>query len=87
MAKNLSREKKLEKALNVAVDALAFYSDPETYFAVAFILDRPSGPFEKDFDETELGLKPGKRARKAFLKMDKILNSSSKSIGSSTGDK
>ena len=45
------------------VEALTFYADPETYFAIAFMADPPCGPFVDDLDETELGDKPGKRAR------------------------
>jgi len=46
-------------------EALAFYADPETYFAVAFLSDPPAGPFMEDFSETDLGMKPGKLARNA----------------------
>lgn len=46
--------------------ALAFYADPETYFAVGFLSDPPCGEFTEDFDETEYGYKPGKRAREAL---------------------
>lgn len=48
-------------------DALTFYADPETYFAIGFMPDRPCGEFMDDFEETpELGWKPGKRARAAL---------------------
>lgn len=45
---------------------LAFYADPETYFAIGFFPDPPNGDFMEDFSETELGRKPGKRARVAL---------------------
>ena len=48
------------------VEALAFYADPETYFAVGFFPDPPCGDFMEDFSETHLGMKPGKRAREAL---------------------
>jgi hypothetical protein len=56
-------------------EALEFYADPETYFGVAFMADRPCGDFVEDFEELtgELGHpdggaweKPGKRARAAL---------------------
>jgi hypothetical protein len=46
--------------------ALEFYANPETYFAIGFFPDRPCGEFIDDFSETELGMKPGKRARAAL---------------------
>ena len=51
------------KALMEAVD---FYANPETYFAIAFISDPPCGAFVEDFSETALGMKPGKKARQAM---------------------
>ena len=49
-------------------EALEFYADPETYFGVAFLCDPPCGDFTTDESETgtELGVKPGKRAREAL---------------------
>lgn len=47
-------------------EALSFYADPGTYFAVGFFPDPPCGEFMDDFTETELGMKPGARARKAL---------------------
>ncbi|NIT77287.1 MAG: hypothetical protein GWN58_22810 [Anaerolineae bacterium] len=52
-------------ALNLQ-QALSFYADPETYFAIGFFPDPPNGEFMDDFSETELGVKPGKRARIAL---------------------
>jgi hypothetical protein len=48
------------------LSVLQFYGDPETYFAIGFFPDRPCGDFIEDFSETELGFKPGKRAREAM---------------------
>lgn len=48
----------LVKAL---VEALVFYADVDTYFAIGFFPDPPCGDFVKDFDKTG---KPGARARK-----------------------
>jgi len=45
---------------------LSFYADPGTYFAIAFVPDPPNGEFMDDFSETDLGWKPGKRARIAM---------------------
>lgn len=55
--------KELEAEVTRLRDALDFYADPETYFAVAFLGDPPCGPFLEDFSETELGRKPGNVAR------------------------
>lgn len=46
--------------------ALLFYAQPETYFAISFIPDRPCGMFADDFEETSLGPKPGKLARQVL---------------------
>lgn len=43
--------------------ALAFYGDPSTYFAVGFVSDPPRGKIMEDFSNTKLGVKPGKLAR------------------------
>ena len=56
----------LEARLKRAEDALEFYADPGTYFAIGFFPDRPCGDFMEDFDETEFGMKPGKMAREAL---------------------
>lgn len=45
------------------IDALIFYADPETYFAIGFFPDPPCGDFVNDFDETG---KPGALARKTL---------------------
>jgi hypothetical protein len=46
-------------------EALEFYADPETYFAIAFLPDPPCGPFIHDTDDVEPG-KPGAVARRAL---------------------
>ena len=57
----------LRKRLVRAEDALEFYADPETYFAIGFFPDPPCGAFMEDFDDTgQLGMKPGKRAREVL---------------------
>jgi hypothetical protein len=58
-----------ERSLAEAVGALEFYADPETYFAWGFISDPPCGDFGDDFSETELGVKPGKRARSTLSRL------------------
>ena len=53
-------------------EALAFYADPETYFAIAVLADRPCGEFADDFSEVwwepvqGMEEKPGKRAREVL---------------------
>lgn len=52
------------------IEALGFYADPSTYFAIGFFPDHPCGDFINDFSKTDdLGMKPGKRARKALKKL------------------
>ena len=63
----MDRADALNKAARFA-ETLAFYADPGTYFGVGFAFDPPTGGFDDDFEETELGLKPGKRAREALGK-------------------
>jgi len=67
------REKRLDRALRAAIPALAFYMNPDTYFAITLIADRPCGDFVKDFSATELGQKPGKKARAAYKRISYIL--------------
>ncbi len=68
----------LERARAVR-EALEFYADPETYFAIGFFPNPPNGDFMDDFEELEgeLGhpdgstwVKPGKRARAALARLD-----------------
>jgi hypothetical protein len=51
-------------------EALGFYADPDTYFAIAFAFDNPCGDFADDFTEDHGGdydrPMPGKRARAAL---------------------
>lgn len=68
-----SREQRLDRALREAILALDFYGNPGSYIGIGFVEDRPCGDFAKDFSNTDLGKKPGKRARETFLKIGKIL--------------
>lgn len=68
-----AKEKQLERALGHALVALSFYGDPGTYFAIGFSPDRPCGGFMDDFTDTGLAKKPGKRARTAIDKIQKLL--------------
>lgn len=59
-----------EAALRTAVEALGFYADPESYFAVAIAGDPPCGDFAYDFDEQhsrpDMGPRHGKLARETL---------------------
>src|SRR3972149_4674878 len=57
-----------EAVISDLAEVICFYANPETYFAIGFFPDPPNGKFMDDFDETELGPKPGKRARAIFEK-------------------
>lgn len=72
-SKSTLKLRQAEKALILAVEALQFYADPATYFAVGFLADPPAGDFVQDFDETDLGEKPGKAARIALTEIEKVL--------------
>jgi hypothetical protein len=52
------------------VQTVRFYGDPDSYVAIGFFPDRPCGEFIEDFEDTELGLKPGKRARETLDALD-----------------
>lgn len=52
-----------EQERDEARGALAFYADPDTYFAIGFVCDPPCGGFAEDVDKTG---KPGARARAAL---------------------
>lgn len=71
----MQRATRLEEQNETLREALAFYADPETYFAIAFMADPPCGEFADDFEELDGALghpdggawtKPGKRAREAY---------------------
>jgi hypothetical protein len=48
------------------VEALAFYADPDTWFAVGLFPDPPNGPIMDDFSEWDGRQRPGDRARTAL---------------------
>jgi hypothetical protein len=72
----------LDEALNNMVievsqieilNALQFYADPFTYFAIGFFPDYPAGALMDDFSETEeLEEKPGKLARDVLARMHSL---------------
>ena len=69
------KKHELEKALKIALSALEFYQDPESYFAVAVMGDRPCGEFADDFGfvNKDWGWRPGQVARRAFKKVGKVV--------------
>lgn len=48
--------------------ALDQYGDPESYFAIAIVPDRPSGWFADDVSDTDIGYRHGKLARSVLNK-------------------
>lgn len=61
----------LRRLIKKFSDALVFYAQPETYFAIAVLGDPPCGDFVRDFSKTNnLGYKPGKRARRVLDKAE-----------------
>jgi hypothetical protein len=65
-----------EKIIKLA-EALYFYADPDNYFAIAFVPDRPCGEFMDDFSEDD-GFNeyeramPGKLARQVLRETGEI---------------
>ena len=59
-----------EQAIDI-VEALTFYANPETYFAIGFLPDRPCGEFADDVSDTgePYGWRPGAKAREAIGKL------------------
>jgi len=58
-------------------DALYFYADPDSYFAIGFFPDRPCGEFMDDFDDKHGFTNydrpmPGKLARETLLEVGEI---------------
>ena len=63
-----------KKKIKVLLRALHFYADPDSYFAIGILPDRPCGDFADDFETTydNLGEKvwrPGKLARETIRKV------------------
>ena len=59
----------LERRNRRLVEALRFYADPQTYFAISMFPDPPCGEFITDFEDVgEMSgrQRPGKRARAAL---------------------
>jgi hypothetical protein len=60
--------------LEEMVKTIAFYGDAENYHAISFLADPPCGEFGNDFSKTTIGMRPGKRARKVLLQIEKWLD-------------
>ena len=66
---------RIAAGVEVLLDAVEFYADPDSYFAVSVLADRPSGGFADDFSEDHGNdfydrAMPGKYAREALTKWD-----------------
>ena len=67
----MTDQEKIEKL----ADALWFYADPDTYFAIGFFSDKPCGEFIDDFSDDH-GFNqydramPGKLARQVLKETD-----------------
>lgn len=70
----VARSKRLSDRVGELEEALLFYADPDTYFAIGMIPDRPCGALMEDwsiarpvyYDGGHETCKPGKRARTAL---------------------
>ena len=62
------------RVAGIAMDALTFYGDPDTYWAIGFVCDRPCGDLRKDFEIIDGRARPGKRARRALSKLKALLD-------------
>jgi hypothetical protein len=76
LQQRMLRRHRHDRALMLAMDALALYADPTSYHAVAFIADRPAGWFADDisFDENYMRKVPGKKARETLDKIQEQLD-------------
>lgn len=76
-ARAKAQAKRHERALIVAIEALAFYANPDNYHAIAMLYDRPTGAFADDTSKVVHShyQRPvhGKAARKALTKIQKIV--------------
>ena len=62
--------KKDKRRVKSLLNALSFYADEDTYFAIGIFPDKPCGDFIKDFSKDTLGtMRPGKKARKTIEKI------------------
>ncbi len=66
LAKTKDKTKRMGRHIGRMIQALTFYADPETYFAIGFMGDPPHGPFLEDFEEIDGAHRPGKKARAAL---------------------
>jgi hypothetical protein len=71
--------KQLKTDNEVLIEALEFYADPESYWAIMIIGDQPCGEFAEDIsDDYEhpaiIGPRPGKTARTALNSIKRIVN-------------
>jgi hypothetical protein len=69
-----------DRALILAIETLGFYANPASYHAISFLVDRPAGWFADDFshDKQYGRLMPGKEARNALAKIQKIVTPSAR---------
>lgn len=73
----------LEEIIDILADGLAFYADPETYFAVMIVADPPAGEFVNDYSDDHGhpqldGDRYGKKARGSIRKVEEIIDKFSK---------
>jgi len=84
-----SRIEEQAKETNMLEEALLFYADPETYFAIGFFSDPPCGEFMTDFEDLPEfeAWKPGKRAREAARNYLAILDKKKKELETQLRDR
>lgn len=58
-----------KEQINKMLKVLEYYANPEIYFAIGFLPDKPCGDFINDFSNTSLGCKPGKKARELLKRL------------------
>lgn len=68
------RERQYRRLCGMLLDTLSIYGDPDFYFAIAILPDRPAGGFADDADKRHRATHdyerpmPGKRARASIRK-------------------
>ena len=71
-----------DRALILAIETLGLYANPASYHSVAFMADRPAGWFADDFshDKNYGRRMPGKEARKALARIQKLVTPNEKAL-------
>lgn len=76
MEKRTTSAAELCHIIGILYDTVQFYADPDTYFAIGFMFDSPTGEFSEDFEYNDDYRRdmPGKKARQTLDRVYKIMH-------------